>query len=248
MTGKEETGSLNRVTWTLVERLIKNYEADQYRNTLHGELMEQDATRFARLKPLKATITAQPEQNKPISDLLIGIFFENINYSVDGGSALINEGFDGITLKKGERYDFSLFGKVIEGKGWKLLIRLLSKDQQVMAEATVNVGSKAWKQSKTVLTAKADATLSIEPEVTGSYELDLISLFPQKTFKNRKNGLRADLAQTLADTHPRFMSFPGSCVAHGDGIHNIYRWKNTIGPLQARKPQRNLWDIIKQPD
>lgn len=307
VTGKEETGSLNRVAWTLVEGLIKNYEAAQYRNTLHGELMEQDATRFAGLKPLKATITAQPEQSKPISDLLIGIFFEDINYSADGGlyaeliqnrdfeyalsdkeghdanwnsqhswtcaggtltidtvvplhqnnphyallstsrtggSALINEGFDGITLKKGERYDFSLFGKVIEGKGGKLLIRLLSKDQQVVAEATVNVGSKAWKQSKAVLTAKADAAdaiLSIEPQVAGSYGLDLISLFPQKTFKNRKNGLRADLAQTLADMHPRFMRFPGGCVAHGDGIHNIYRWKNTIGPLEARKPQRNLW-------
>ena len=30
-------------------------------------------------------------------------------------------------------------------------------------------------------------------------------------------------------------------MAHGDGLGNIYRWKNTIGPLEARKPQRNLW-------
>ncbi|MEO6719533.1 MAG: alpha-L-arabinofuranosidase C-terminal domain-containing protein, partial [Ferruginibacter sp.] len=35
--------------------------------------------------------------------------------------------------------------------------------------------------------------------------------------------------------------FPGGCVAHGDGLKNIYRWKNTIGPLETRKPQRNLW-------
>ena len=29
----------------------------------------------------------------------------------------------------------------------------------------------------------------------------MISLFPQNTFKGRKNGLRPDLAQTLADMH-----------------------------------------------
>ena len=69
----------------------------------------------------------------------------------------------------------------------------------------------------------------------------MISLFPQKTFKGRKNGLRADLAQTLADLHPRFMRFPGGCVAHGNGIDNIYRWKNSVGPLESRKPMKNLW-------
>ena len=50
-----------------------------------------------------------------------------------------------------------------------------------------------------------------------------------------------DLAQVLADIHPRFIRFPGGCVAHGDGLKNIYQWKNTVGPLEARKAQRNLW-------
>jgi alpha-L-arabinofuranosidase len=53
--------------------------------------------------------------------------------------------------------------------------------------------------------------------------------------------LRADLAKAIADIHPRFVRFPGGCVAHGDGIDNIYRWKQSIGPLEARKPDRNLW-------
>jgi alpha-L-arabinofuranosidase len=71
--------------------------------------------------------------------------------------------------------------------------------------------------------------------------LDMVSLFPKKTFKNRKNGLRPDLAETVAAIRPRFIRFPGGCVAHGDGLDNIYRWKNTIGPLEARKPQPNIW-------
>ena len=70
----------------------------------------------------------------------------------------------------------------------------------------------------------------------------MVSLFPVNTFKGRRNGLRADLAQVIADLHPRFVRFPGGCVAHGNGLHNMYRWKNTIGPLEARVPQPNIWN------
>lgn len=86
-----------------------------------------------------------------------------------------------------------------------------------------------------------DARLEIVPQTEGKIALDMISLFPRNTFKGRKNGLRADLAQTIADIQPRFVRFPGGCVAHGDGLENIYRWENTIGPLESRKPQRNIW-------
>lgn len=40
-----------------------------------------------------------------------------------------------------------------------------------------------------VLTAQTDvdaAVLSVEPEMTGELHLDMVSLFPQKTFKGRK--------------------------------------------------------------
>ena len=68
------------------------------------------------------------------------------------------------------------------------------------------------------------------PQTGGKMALDVVSLFPEKTFKNRPNGLRADLAQMLADMKPRFIRFPGGCLVHGDGLGNMYRWENTIGP------------------
>lgn len=37
------------------------------------------------MKPVKATVTVQPEGAKAISDVLLGAFFEDINYSADGG-------------------------------------------------------------------------------------------------------------------------------------------------------------------
>ncbi|MBS5411436.1 MAG: carbohydrate binding domain-containing protein [Bacteroides thetaiotaomicron] len=305
--GHEETGTVSQVPWSVVDGLIRTYERNQYRNSLYGERPVQDKERFAGLKPIKATVTAQPEETKEISDLLMGIFFEDINYSADGGlyaeliqnrdfeydpsdregdknwnsthswklegenatftistsdpihpnnpyyavlktnqpgAALTNTGFDGIALKAGEKYDFSLFARIPEGsKSGKLLVRLVDADGTVQGETTVTVSSRSWKTYKAVLTAKAsaDTHLELRPQSAGEIELDMISLFPQNTFKGRKNGLRPDLAQTLADMHPRFVRFPGGCVAHGDGLKNIYQWKNTIGPLEARKPARNLW-------
>lgn len=305
--GQEETGTVNRVAWSVVDELTKTYERNQYRNSLYGERPVQDKERFAGLKPVKATVTAQPEETKEISDLLMGIFFEDINYSADGGlyaeliqnrdfeytpsdregdknwnsthswslkgekatfaietsdpvhpnnsryavlnvdrpgAALTNTGFDGIALKAGEKYHLSLFGRIPEGsKTNKILVRLVDADGTVQGETTVTVSSRSWKTYQAVLTAKAsaDTHLELQPQSAGTVELDMISLFPQNTFKGRKNGLRADLAQTLADMHPRFVRFPGGCVAHGDGLKNIYQWKNTIGPLEARKSARNLW-------
>ena len=129
-------------------------------------------------------------------------------------------------------------------KGGKVIVRLLDDEGKEVAKSSVRVAAGKWKKQSAVLTAQADvdaAVLSVEPEVTGELHLDMVSLFPQETFKGRKNGLRADLAQTLADLHPRFVRFPGGCVAHGNGIDNIYRWKNSVGPLEARKPMGNLW-------
>lgn len=173
----------------------------------------------------------------------------NPHYAVldvqEPGTALCNDGFDGISLKRGEKYDFSLFARIPEGsKGGKVDVRLLNQEGEVVAKTSVTATSKEWQKQKAVLTATADvrsAVLALVPQKAGKYEFDLVSLFPQKTFKGRPNGLRADLAQAIADLHPRFMRFPGGCLAHGDGVHNIYNWKETVGPLESRKPQRNLW-------
>ena len=79
------------------------------------------------------------------------------------------------------------------------------------------------------------------PLQTGTYALDMISLFPQNTFKGRKNGLRRDLAQLIADLQPRFIRFPGGCLAHGDGLDNMYDWKGSVGPLHERRHLPNIW-------
>lgn len=306
LNGKKEVGWKQRVPYGTVERLVRYADHKKYRQQLYGERAEEDPVRFAGLKPLKATIQVDASRGKSISDHLIGIFFEDINYAADGGlyaelvqnrdfeysskdgsrqgwdanyawsvdgqgsmeiatehpvhennphyavldirqvgASLLNDGYDGITLKKGEKYDFSCFARIAgENKGGKVVVCLLDQAGNEVGKTLVKVSSKSWKKLKGVLTAQEDvraAKLALRPEVSGTYHFDMVSLFPQNTFKGRKNGLRADLAQMLADLHPRFVRFPGGCVAHGDGIDNIYNWKGSIGPLEVRKPLRNLW-------
>lgn len=272
-----------------------------------SERMEQDSVRFADLNSVKVSIDIHRNQVKSISDNLIGVFFEDLNYAADGGlyaeliqnrdfeysskggnpdkewnskyawsvegeniffdidrkdpihfnnihyavldvkspgGKFCNKGFDGIVLQKNEKYDFSFFVKVLDGGRSRFKIALIGNDNKELAKTVITTIGHEWKQKKAVLTAREgadNAKLIITPLDNGRYGLDMVSLFPQRTFKNRKNGLRADLAQMIADLKPKFVRFPGGCLAHGDGLDNIYDWKGSIGPLEARKPLPNIW-------
>ena len=162
------------------------------------------------------------------------------------GGTLINSGFDGIYMKKGEKYDFSLFVSSIHSSAKKEFaeVRIVSKNGDIIAQNKISLNAKDWKQQTCTLIATADdndARLEIMPLQTGTYALDMISLFPQNTFKGRKNGLRRDLAQLIADLQPRFIRFPGGCLAHGDGLDNMYDWKGSVGPLHERRHLPNIW-------
>jgi alpha-L-arabinofuranosidase len=160
------------------------------------------------------------------------------------GIGLKNNGFDGIALKAGEKYDFSLWARVKPGAAVPLLVQLRDKKGKVLAEATLSAQAAGWQQYRATLApsaAEPEASLVVLATGKGVVDLDMISLFPQQTFHNRPNGLRADLAQVIGDLQPKFVRFPGGCLAHGDGLDNMYDWKKTVGPVEQRVAQRNIW-------
>lgn len=172
----------------------------------------------------------------------------NPHHIVVKGDTITNTGWDGMTVDKGATYDFSLFLRHIDGTKKALTIALTSNGK-VIASAKINAKKekrgKLWTKHTAVLTPteSADkAELVIIPEKKTAVALDMISLFPRDTFFGRKNGLRKDLAETLAKLHPKFVRFPGGCMTHGDGLDNIYHWHHTIGPLEDRVPDRNIWN------
>lgn len=294
-----------RVPYIMIQALNANQQAFNAKNERENELARDNEQRFAELKDLRAEVLVDASNPKPISDKLMGIFFEDINYSADGGIwaqliqngdfeydphdrmgdknwnqltgwkthgsggrlitdvegvspnnchavafdiselfrfgamfKLENEGFDGIPVKAKEAYDLSLYIK-----GGKVKVSL--KDGEfTISEKILEGGKTEWKQAHAVMRPISacnpkDIKLVIRPLEKGITAIDMVSLMPQDTYKG--HGLRRDLAETLEALHPRFMRFPGGCVTHGDGIANIYRWKETIGPLKDRKPLRNIW-------
>jgi alpha-L-arabinofuranosidase len=165
------------------------------------------------------------------------------------GYGLQNDGFDGISVKAGAKYDFSAFMRNIGGA--KKVRVVLAKPGQgwgaeptALAETTFDVSKNSWQKYEAVLTPTEDcqnANLQILVLTVGDLDVDQFSLMPQDTYKG--HGLRKDLAQALADLQPKFMRFPGGCVVHGggDGFWDTYRWKTTIGPKEQRRGLKNTW-------
>ncbi len=170
------------------------------------------------------------------------------------GVGIANGGFDGIVLKEGETYEASfwayqafmgqMWGRGDNNKSMPVTLRLETKEGDILAQAKLEIKGRAWTRYSTKLVPTrtvSDARLVLLAHDTGGLCLDMISLFPEKTFRSRPNGLRADLAQAIADIKPKFMRFPGGCLVHGTGTHQYYDWKASIGPVEQRRAGRNLW-------
>ena len=187
---------------------------------------------------------AQIVNNKPLGK-------PNANALSIIADTLYNTGWDGMALKRGEKYLFSFY---VNTTGKKRFDVAVVENGKVAAQTILYVkpaDKKAterlhdgWQKYEAELVANADTKAAeLRIVTTGKTEalIDLISLFPQDTFKGRKNGLRRDLAETIANLHPKFVRFPGGCMSHGDGLENIYHWNHTVGPLYERTPDRNIW-------
>lgn len=169
----------------------------------------------------------------------------NPHHIIVTGDTLYNSGWDGMKVVSGERYDFSFFVCPKDVKTKRFTVALVD-GTAIIAKARIKTKGKSdeWNKYEAELVATANAKsarLMLIPEGKGSVALDMISLFPHETFCHRKNGLRKDLAQAIADLKPRFIRFPGGCMTHGDGLDNIYHWHHTVGPLHERKPDTNIW-------
>ncbi|MCR5680148.1 MAG: alpha-N-arabinofuranosidase [Prevotella sp.] len=212
-------------------------------------------TAWKQLRPGHSLGTLQVRMDSPIhpnNPTYMRLHTERVkeyhDYAGWKGFGLQNDGFGGISVKAGAKYDFSAFFRnigaakqvriaLVEPQGW-------GKDPKLLCDATIDVKAASWTKYDVTLSPNATcekAALQILVLTLGDVDIDQVSLMPQETFKG--HGMRADLAQALADLHPKFMRFPGGCVVHGggDGFWDTYRWKTTIGPKEQRRGLKNTW-------
>lgn len=167
------------------------------------------------------------------------------NQNTGGKYGLSNEGFRGMGIRQGESYDFSVWARQVGGQAVTLSIELQKPTGEVIGKAILAISNKDWNKQKISFVATATepkATLFIWIEGKGSVDLDMISLFPQKTWKGRPGGLRPDLVQLLADLKPGFLRFPGGCIVEGRELATRYQWKKTIGKVEDRTVMVNRWN------
>ncbi len=213
-------------------------------------------TAWRFIRPGHSLGRMEPRMDNPLNTnnpTYMRLYIERVGhyYDYDGwtGVGMENNGFDGISLKAGQKYDFSAFLRNVQGDAKEVRVALVQpqgwgKSPKALAETTFNVTAGAWQKFSAQLACAEDcqnASLQILVLAKGELDIDMVSLMPEDTYKG--HGLRKDLAQALADLHPKFMRFPGGCVVHGggDGFWNTYRWKTTIGPKETRRPLKNTW-------
>ena len=167
------------------------------------------------------------------------------NVAPGGRVAVINEGFWGISVKQGEDYKLSFYLRPDRSFRGPLTATLESKDGKILASNVFKTRSaKSWQKYECTLTAggsdpKAQFALTLGS--SGTVWLDFVSLFPAKTFKNRPNGLRPDLARMIADLKPAFVRWPGGCFVEGLTVETRAQWKRTLGPIEQRPGTYSPW-------
>lgn len=169
---------------------------------------------------------------------------------VDGVVGAVNCGYNtGIPLRAGAEYKFSVFARRDICLREPVEIRLESVDGELYGKAEIVINSPEWKKYEATVVSSAEdfsGRLVVLIHGAGSVCLDMVSLFPKDTFRGRENGLRPDIAQFLSDLRPKFMRFPGGCLTHDGDVDEhardaMYRWRNSVGPLEARPSKRDNW-------
>ncbi|QEH43205.1 alpha-L-arabinofuranosidase C-terminal domain-containing protein [Chitinophaga sp. XS-30] len=165
---------------------------------------------------------------------------------VNGSFGIVNEGFRGMGVRQGEQYDFSMLARQADGAPMRVSVYLVNEKNEKIGGATLNKIGYDWKTHRVTFICSQTAEkakLEILFDGNGVIQADMISLFPQQTWKERPGGLRKDLVQKLADLKPGFVRFPGGCIVEGKDLANRYQWKTTVGDLQQRKVIMNRWNV-----
>ena len=168
----------------------------------------------------------------------------NTNYMVmentsEEQAGIANKGFlDGIAVSENAAYDFSVYAKGLEGYTGALYVDIMVNGESA-AHGEIPAITDEWTRYDLELICTQSAVSGVTLQLTmdkGKAAVDMVSLFPQDTYKGRKNGLRKDLAELLEALEPAFLRFPGGCVVEGVNLDLAYDWKASIGVDENRDP------------
>ncbi len=174
----------------------------------------------------------------------------------EAGLAIVSEGFWGFPIRKSTTFQGRVYVKrprtqnndrAVAAPLQSLTIALKTADgRTTYAETKISGFTDEWKMFDYQLTISAtqsdtkDARLFFIANEAGSVELTRATLYAPG-FKGRKNGLRVDLMEMMAEMHPKFLRFPGGNYLEGNNFANRFNWKQTIGNPDERPGHQSPW-------
>ncbi|MEO5895027.1 MAG: alpha-L-arabinofuranosidase C-terminal domain-containing protein [Vicinamibacterales bacterium] len=162
-----------------------------------------------------------------------------------GRVTLDNEGFWGINVVKGDAYNLSLYVRSDSSFTGPVHAGLERADGSVLASSLVVASpAREWTKYDVKLVATAadpKARLALTFGSPGRLWIDFVSMFPEKTWRNRRSGLRPDLAEKIAALKPGFVRWPGGCFAEGITIESRPQWKKSLGRVEDREGTYSPW-------
>ncbi len=187
--------------------------------------------------------------------------------TMEKGATLINRGFTDnnknprMSFVQRDGYNFSVWAKGHDST--TLVVQLKdSQDQSVSEPVRLSItGDGQWRKYQAILIANHTCFGELTLTATATLSLDFISLMPgdvwgqheeegsasahQNYLVNPNYRLRKDLVLALKDLNPTFLRFPGGCISEGSYIwDNVYEWKDSIGPVEIRKENFNVWGYM----
>jgi alpha-L-arabinofuranosidase len=193
----------------------------------------------------KAKATIQIDMARPLNPETPRSLKVNISRSDPESKVhLVNEGFWGIRVDQGEKYLLNFYIRT-EKYSKPVIASITSTTGVVVSSKTFTLDkTKEWQKLSGELVASASdprAKFELSFDGAGTVWIDFVSLFPQKTFMNRPNGMRLDLANYLAALRPAFVRWPGGCFVEGISQESAPNWKKTLGPLERRPGTYSPW-------
>ena len=139
--------------------------------------------------------------------------------SETGRGGVVATGYNGLSIREGEKYELSLYLKGGSMIPKKVRVFLGDSVAETPLSETFDVSPiYEWRKYKHTFTASEstnNAVLAITADTSIVFWMDMVSLFPQKTWKDRPNGLRPDLMEMISSLNPQFVRFPGGSFVEG---------------------------------
>lgn len=169
-----------------------------------------------------------------------GIHENNPTYiTMPSNSVIANDGYMGMTIRTGDKYRCYWYAS----KGSEFSVTLGGDTMEVKAN-----GNEPWQKLEAILTSKAtleNARIEIKNTGAEAANVDFVSVMPLETYNG--SGLRKDMCEALEAMHPSFLRFPGGCAVEGRTMDVAWNWKDTVGPIEYRKPMENIWNGGSEP-